>query len=251
MGCGRTIGAQFARVALCNFARATPCSREGFLSRAEGGRLRAIRAYAVVGGTTRVVAQRFHDLAGGLGLLGRAEGHRQQHAPVRREQHFGLRCFFSATRDRGRSSSGSIRGPSSWPATLPGTAAYGPGDCWAGCTSSATSCFRRATSSGRSMTSTGSISSSVSVSHGSGAERPSAPLARASEAALWTLVVGWGPGAPEPADAAATAPMPQQSSITRPCPPAIAFFPRDAVFQKLEALATAKRTAATLGVERH
>ena len=122
------------------------------------------------------------------------------------------------------SSSGSIRGPSSWPATLPGTAAYGPGDCLAGCTSSATSCFRRATSSGRSMTSTGSISSSVSVGHGSGAERPSAPLARASEAALCTLAVGWGPGAPEPADAAATAPMPQQSSITRPCPPAIAFF---------------------------
>ena len=102
MGCGRTIGAQFALVALCDFARATPSSREGFLSRAEGGRLRAIRAYAVVGGTTRVVAQRFHDLAGGLGLLGRAEGHRQQHAPVRREQHFGLRCFLPATRDWGR-----------------------------------------------------------------------------------------------------------------------------------------------------
>jgi hypothetical protein len=121
------------------------------------------------------------------------------------------------------SSSGSIRGPSSWPAALSGTAAYGPGDCLAGCTSSATSRFRRAISAGRSMTSTGSTSSSVSVGHGSGAERPSAPLARATEAALCTLAVGWGPGAPELANAAATPPA-QQSSTTRPCPPAIAFF---------------------------
>ena len=117
------------------------------------------------------------------------------------------------------SSSGSIlRGPGSWPAALPGSAAYGPGDCSAGCTSSATSRFRRAISAGRSMTSTGSTSSSLSAGHGSGAERASAPLARAREAALWTLAVGWGPGAPELADAAATPPA---QSSTRKSPPRI------------------------------
>ena len=120
------------------------------------------------------------------------------------------------------SSSGSIRGPSSWPAALPGTSAYGPADCLAGCFSSATSRFRRATSAGLSMTSAGSISSSVSVGHGSGAQRPSAALARASEAALCTLAVGWGPVAPELADAAATPPT-EQSSTSRACPPAMAF----------------------------
>ena len=123
-------------------------------------------------------------------------------------------------------SSGSIlRGPGSWPAALSGSAAYGPGDCSAGCTSSATSRFRRAISAGRSMTSTGSTSSSLSVGHGSGAERPSAPLARAREAALWTLAVGWGPGAPELADAAATPPA---QSSTRKSPPRIG--PRHAVW---------------------
>ena len=124
------------------------------------------------------------------------------------------------------SSSGSIlRGPGSWPAALPGSAAYGPGDCSAGCTSSATSRFRRAISAGRSMTSTGSTSSSLSAGHGSGAERASAPLARAREAALWTLAVGWGPGAPELADAAATPPA---QSSTRKSPPRIG--PRHAVW---------------------
>ena len=124
------------------------------------------------------------------------------------------------------SSSGSIlRGPGSWPAALPGSAAYGPGDCSAGRTSSATSRFRRAISAGRSMTSTGSTSSSLSAGHGSGAERPSAPSARAREAALWTLAVGWGPGAPELADAAATPPA---QSSTRKSPPRIG--PRHAVW---------------------
>ena len=136
------------------------------------------------------------------------------------------------------SSSGSIlRGPGSWPAALTGSAAYGPGDCSAGCTSSATSRFRRAISAGRSMTSTGSTSSSLSAGHGSGAERPSAPSARAREAALWTLAVGWGPGAPELADAAATPPA---QSSTRKSPPRIG--PRHAVWCTNLHLGTKQRT---------